>query len=135
MSETVHLYVGIKPGVEVAGTVAEEAASAVLDREQIKRVLINLLDNAIEATTTPGRVDVEAECVHGTLVVRVADTGPGIPAKEKEKIFLPYFSTKGRGTGLGLAIVHRIVSDHFGSVTVTDNRPQGTVFNIELPGQ
>jgi len=135
VSETVHLYAGIKPGVEVTATVAAEAHTAIFDREQIKRVLINLLDNAIEATTAPGSVHLEAECVHGTLVMRILDTGPGIPAKEKEKIFLPYFSTKGRGTGLGLAIVHRIVSDHFGAVKVTDNLPHGTIFHIELPGQ
>ena len=69
-----------------------------------------------------------------TLEIHVADTGRGIPAAAREKLFLPYFSTKGRGTGLGLAIVHRIVTDHHGTIRVEDNRPHGTVFTIELPG-
>jgi signal transduction histidine kinase len=63
----------------------------------------------------------------------VADTGRGIPDSAKDKLFLPYYSTKGRGTGLGLAIVHRIVSDHRGTIRVEDNRPHGTVFTVELP--
>jgi signal transduction histidine kinase len=65
--------------------------------------------------------------------LHVADTGEGIPAHVKDKLFLPYFSTKGRGTGLGLAIVHRIVSDHRGRIRVEDNRPRGTIFTIDLP--
>ena len=63
----------------------------------------------------------------------VADTGPGIPAAERDKLFLPYYSTKGRGSGLGLAIVRRIVAEHGGSIDVTDNVPTGTRFMIELP--
>ena len=63
----------------------------------------------------------------------MADTGRGIPPESKEKLFLPYYSTKGRGTGLGLAIVHRIVTDHQGSIRVEDNVPRGTVFTVELP--
>ena len=69
----------------------------------------------------------------GHLEIQVADTGRGIPPESKEKLFLPYFSTKGRGTGLGLAIVHRIVADHHGSVRVEDNAPKGSVFTLELP--
>ncbi|RPH54938.1 ATP-binding protein, partial [bacterium] len=67
------------------------------------------------------------------LEIQVADTGRGIPPELREKLFLPYFSTKGRGNGLGLAIVHRIVTDHHGSIRVEDNAPQGTVFTVELP--
>ena len=63
----------------------------------------------------------------------VADNGPGIPAAEREKLFLPYYSTKQRGSGLGLAIVRRIVAEHGGSIAVTDNTPRGTRFAIELP--
>jgi signal transduction histidine kinase len=63
----------------------------------------------------------------------VADTGRGIPEDAKEKLFRPYFSTKGRGTGLGLAIVHRIVADHQGAIRVEDNVPSGSVFTVELP--
>lgn len=133
LDDTLHLYRDIKPGVEITGHVEPEAESVWLDREQLKRVLINLLDNAVEATPAPGSVRVEAERRDGDLEIRVSDTGPGIPPELKDKLFLPYVSTKGRGTGLGLAIVHRIVRDHQGSIRVEDNEPQGTVFTVELP--
>jgi two-component system nitrogen regulation sensor histidine kinase NtrY len=133
VEETLHLYRGLKPGVEVASRTGPGTDALMADSEQIKRALINLLDNAIEATEAPGRVTVAAEAVDGHVELHVSDTGEGIPDSAKDKLFLPYFSTKGRGTGLGLAIVHRIVSDHRGTIRVEDNRPQGTVFTIELP--
>jgi nitrogen fixation/metabolism regulation signal transduction histidine kinase len=133
VDETLHLYRGVKPGVEVEGAVDPAVAEAWLDPEQIRRALINLLDNAVEATPAPGRVEVRAAAANGHLEIHVADTGPGIPPESKAKLFLPHFSTKGRGTGLGLAIVHRIVTDHQGTIRVEDNQPQGTVFTIELP--
>ncbi|HVF58682.1 MAG TPA: ATP-binding protein [Thermoanaerobaculia bacterium] len=135
VDETLHLYRGVKPGVAVEGAVAPELGEVWLDPEQIKRALINLLDNAVEATPPPGRVELRAAAADGHLEIRVADTGPGIPPEAKEKLFLPYYSTKGRGTGLGLSIVHRIVTDHQGTIRVEDNRPQGAVFTIELPLQ
>ena len=133
VGETLHLYRNLKPGVEVAGEVDPALAAVWIDGEQIKRALINLLDNAVEATEAPGKVEVAAYPVDGHLEIQVSDTGRGIPVDAKEKLFLPYFSTKGRGTGLGLAIVHRIVTDHQGAIRVEDNAPQGTVFTVELP--
>jgi len=65
--------------------------------------------------------------------LEIVTAGRGIPPAAKEKLFLPYFSTKGRGTGLGLAIVHRIVTDQHGTIRVEDNQPRGTVFTVELP--
>jgi two-component system nitrogen regulation sensor histidine kinase NtrY len=67
------------------------------------------------------------------VFIDVADNGPGIPEEDKEKLFLPYFSTKKEGTGLGLAIAHRIVREHMGYIRVRDNKPRGTVFTIEIP--
>jgi two-component system nitrogen regulation sensor histidine kinase NtrY len=133
VSETLHLYRNLKPGVEVEGEVGDGLAAVWIDGEQIKRALINLLDNAVEATDAPGRVTVAAQPVNGHLEIQVADTGRGIPEDAKEKLFRPYFSTKGRGTGLGLAIVHRIVADHQGAIRVEDNVPSGSVFTVELP--
>ncbi len=133
VEETLHLYRGLKPGVEVASRIGPGTDALMADSEQIKRALINLLDNAIEATEAPGRVTVAADATDGHMELHVSDTGEGIPDSAKDKLFLPYFSTKGRGTGLGLAIVHRIVSDHRGTIRVEDNRPHGTVFTIELP--
>jgi two-component system nitrogen regulation sensor histidine kinase NtrY len=133
VGETLHLYRNLKPGVEVEGEIDPGLGAVWIDGEQIKRALINLLDNAVEATEAPGRVTVAAQPLDGHLEIQVADTGRGIPADAKEKLFLPYFSTKGRGTGLGLAIVHRIVADHQGAIRVEDNAPRGTVFTVELP--
>ena len=133
LDETIDLYRELKEGVEVGAEVGAGVGEAPLDAQQIRRVLINLIDNAMEATEAPGRVTVSAENADGHLEIHVADTGRGIPPEARDKLFLPYFSTKGRGSGLGLAIVHRIVADHRGRVRVEDNRPHGTVFTLELP--
>lgn len=133
VEEAVALYRGVKPGVEVSAAVEPAARRARVDPEQIRRVLLNLLDNAIEATAGPGAVNVTASAADEVLRLRVADSGRGIPLELRSKLFLPYFSTKGRGSGLGLAIVDRIVSDHQGTIEVADNHPQGTAFTIELP--
>jgi signal transduction histidine kinase len=135
VAETMRLYEGIKQGVEVESSIDPRLETAWLDAEQIKRVLINLLDNAIEATDAPGLVKVSAAKNNGNLEILVSDTGSGISEDAKEKLFLPHFSTKGRGTGLGLAIVHRIVSEHHGTIKADSNEPHGTVFTIELPLQ
>jgi signal transduction histidine kinase len=121
--------------VEVGGGVEGDLPGIKLDAEQIRRALINLLDNAVEATDPPGKVTVAAHAEDGHLEIQVADTGRGIPSEVRDKLFRPYFSTKGRGTGLGLAIVHRIVTDHHGTIRVEDNVPRGTVFTMELPIQ
>ena len=116
---------------------AEDLPSVQVDEEQFRRVFVNLIDNAAEAmeqslvrelvlTTRP---DPSRELVE----VEVADTGCGVTPEDKEKLFLPYFSTKNRGTGLGLAIVNRIVSEHKGTIRTEKNEPIGTRFIIELP--
>ena len=134
IDETCHLYRDVKVGVPVVCEFGGEPLPAVwLDGEQIRRALINLIDNGVEATDPPGTVTVSVEVTEGHLEIHVADTGRGIPAESKDKLFLPYYSTKGRGTGMGLAIVHRIVTDHHGTLRVEDNRPTGSVFTIELP--
>jgi two-component system nitrogen regulation sensor histidine kinase NtrY len=98
-------------------------------------VIINLVDNAIEAMERRGQVTVETVHDAADHVARIviADNGPGIPASEREKLFLPYYSTKRRGSGLGLAIVRRVVVEHGGTIDVSDNSPRGTRFTIELP--
>ena len=134
-NEMLGLYRGLKPGVEVESRIDPAAATVRFDPEQLKSVLINLLDNAIEATEAPGRVSLSAERADGHVYLNVADTGRGIPPEDREKLFLPYYSTKGRGTGLGLSIVHRIVTDHNASIHIEDNRPRGAVFSLEIPLQ
>jgi two-component system nitrogen regulation sensor histidine kinase NtrY len=111
-----------------------------IDREQIRRALTNLIDNAITAVrrrqkSGDGRVVVRSAFDAALQSVRfeVSDDGVGIPARDRRRIFEPYFSTKKNGTGLGLAIVSRIVADHHGYIRVQDNRPNGTRFIVELP--
>ena len=115
-----------------------------LDREGIKRAVRNLLDNAVAACQTPvngsadgtpGHIEVVTRFFHSVGIVRleVADTGCGIPAEIKDRLFEPYFSTKKDGTGLGLAIVATVVADHQAFLRVRDNTPHGSRFIIELP--
>jgi two-component system nitrogen regulation sensor histidine kinase NtrY len=106
-----------------------------LDRNQIKRALINLLDNAVAATDGSGRVEIATSYDRALTKVclEVADNGHGLPADVRSRIFEPYFSTKQDGTGLGLSIVNAIVEDHHGYIRVRPNEPKGTKFIIELP--
>jgi two-component system nitrogen regulation sensor histidine kinase NtrY len=131
LQQAAALYRDVKPGVSVSVTV-EPDIEILVDPEQIRRAVGNLLKNAVEATES-GEVRVSARRAPHRVVIEVADPGRGVPDADKEKLFLPYFSTKGRGTGLGLAIVHRIVNDHDGRISVHDNHPRGTRFEIELP--
>ncbi|HEY2829718.1 MAG TPA: ATP-binding protein, partial [Thermoanaerobaculia bacterium] len=131
LQQAASLYRDVKPGVSVAVD-ADPEISLLMDPEQIRRAVGNLLKNAVEATET-GEIRVSARRNAQRVVIEVADPGRGVADRDKEKLFLPYFSTKGRGTGLGLAIVHRIVRDHDGHITVHDNQPRGTRFHIELP--
>ncbi len=133
--DLLRLYRGLKPGVAVELAVAADAATVQFDLGQLRGVLINLLDNALEATEASGQVTLSSELRGAVLEIAVADTGRGIPRQDTDKVFLPYYSTKGRGTGLGLAIVHRVVDDHQATIRVEDNKPRGTVFILEVPVQ
>ena len=135
VTDTIALYNGLFTDVRIEQRFAPGLPLVRLDAEQIKRVIINLIDNAIEAMERRGQIVVEAQqdASYGIVRVVVADNGPGIPAAEREKLFLPYYSTKRRGSGLGLAIVRRIIAEHGGSIEVGDNTPRGTRFTIELP--
>jgi two-component system nitrogen regulation sensor histidine kinase NtrY len=135
LEDALGLYQGLFTEVEFRRKFADGLPKTAVDQEQIRRVVINLVDNAIEAMDRRGAIDIETEHDRANSVVRivVADNGPGIPAAEREKLFLPHYSTKQRGSGLGLAIVRRIVAEHGGSIAVTDNTPRGTRFAIELP--
>jgi len=131
LQQAASLYRDVKREVSVSVAVDPEI-ELLMDPEQISRAVSNLLNNAVEATES-GEIRVTARRAPHRVVIEVADPGRGVPDTDKEKLFLPYFSTKGRGTGLGLAIVHRIVNDHDGRISVHDNYPKGTRFEIELP--
>jgi two-component system nitrogen regulation sensor histidine kinase NtrY len=135
ITDTIALYNGIFSAVRIDQRFAPGLPLVRIDPEQIRRVIINLVDNAIEAMDRSGEIVVETQLDTANAIVRVivADNGPGIPAGEREKLFLPYYSTKRRGSGLGLAIVRRIIAEHGGNIDVGDNTPRGTRFTIELP--
>ncbi|HEY7188024.1 MAG TPA: ATP-binding protein [Vicinamibacterales bacterium] len=135
LDDVLALYQGVCPEVAFRKQFAGELPQVALDPEQIRRVIINLIDNAIEAMDRRGTLDLETrhEPARRTVRIAVADDGPGIPLADREKLFLPHYSTKQRGSGLGLAIVRRIVSEHGGSIVVSDNTPHGARFAIELP--
>jgi len=136
LAETLGLYHGVVSHITLERRFSPALPPVRLDVEQIRRVVINLIDNAIEAMAdTPGTITVETQHDAGNAVARliIADNGPGVPPAEREKLFMPYYSTKGRGSGLGLAIVRRIIVEHGGSIEVHDNKPTGTRFVIELP--
>jgi PAS domain S-box-containing protein len=130
------LYAG-RDEVVVNVQLADDLPPAMLDDEQLKRVFVNLIDNAVEA---PGDDDVRQvtmtsrlETARDLIVVEISDNGRGIDPADYPKLFQPYFSTKGRGTGLGLAIVHRIITEHQGKIKAVPNQPNGAKFIVELP--
>ncbi|HEU4386571.1 MAG TPA: ATP-binding protein [Blastocatellia bacterium] len=154
LNETVRdamaLYADRLDGITLECDLANDVPDFRFDPEQIKRVMINLVDNAIEALTSTGpggngsgngqdlkkrTIRVESHYIHEDEIVRlsVADNGHGIRTGDRDKLFLPKFSTRNRGTGLGLAIVSHIIADHKGRIWAEDNHPRGARMVIELP--
>jgi nitrogen fixation/metabolism regulation signal transduction histidine kinase len=130
------VFAGRLDGIQVYKQLSPGLPQVNIDREQFKRVVVNLVDNAAEAmqesplkrlliATQPGSAE--------SVDLVIADTGCGISPEDREKLFLPYFSTKGRGTGLGLAIVHHILAEHEAQIRVEDNQPAGVRFLVEIP--
>jgi two-component system, NtrC family, nitrogen regulation sensor histidine kinase NtrY len=131
------MFNGRLEGICVRTELAHDLPAVMADPEAIKRAVANLVDNAAEAMqdTLLKEITISTSLVASRDAVElvVSDTGHGVSRDVKERLFLPYFSTKQRGTGLGLAIVSRIVEDHRGSIRVEENRPVGSRFVIELP--
>ena len=136
------LFLGRLDGINVQTKLAPGLPEVMADPEGIKRVVANLVDNAAEAmrdslvkeiNISTALVTEDARSGKDAVEIIVADTGHGITPALKEKLFLPYFSTKERGTGLGLAIVSRIIEEHHGNVRVEENQPMGARFIVELP--
>jgi len=130
VDEVVELYSDIR-NIRIYTSV--EDMEIEIDREQIKRALINLIDNAIQAKTETIWINSYYSPDLDILRIEVKDEGIGIKEEDKEKLFFPYFSTKKGGMGLGLAIVSNIIAKHRGYIRVQDNKPKGTQFIIELP--
>ncbi len=133
--ETLVLYQASEPQVVFEFQPDPQLPFIPLDREQLKRVLVNLLENAIASVNRQGYISLQCRHLPATDRVRleVSDNGKGIPDRDKERIFEPYFSTKITGAGLGLAIAKAVISEHRGRIWVEDNLPHGSRFIIELP--
>ncbi|NNE99031.1 MAG: GHKL domain-containing protein, partial [Pyrinomonadaceae bacterium] len=136
--QAVLLYEGRESDVRITSQLADDMPEVLIDEEQLKRVFVNLIDNAIEAFDDDQRdkeISIKSffDPARDLSVIEIADNGSGIHPSDFRKLFQPYFSTKGRGTGLGLAIVQRIISEHGGKIRAGNNPSSGAKFNIELP--
>ena len=136
VEEALLVFQGRLDGISIHTNFAPDLPPVNLDPEQFQRVVINLVDNAAEAMQDALVKNLYIATQTGaaeTVELVVADSGSGVSPEDKEKLFLPYFSTKNRGTGLGLAIVSHIVAEHNGQIRVEDNRPTGARFTVEIP--
>jgi nitrogen fixation/metabolism regulation signal transduction histidine kinase len=131
------MFNGRLDGIGLHKALAPGLPRVLADTEAIKRAVANLVDNAAEALqdSLVREIEISTSLVasRDAVEITIADTGHGVTRELKEKLFLPYFSTKKRGTGLGLAIVSRVIEDHHGSIRVEENQPVGTRFIVELP--
>ncbi len=135
--EALEVFKGRLEGVSIRTDFAADLPSIRADAELLRRVIVNLIDNAAEAMEGSSAQHLELATrwlpAHDTVEISVSDTGYGISPEDKDKLFLPHFSTKDRGTGLGLAIASRIIAEHHGLIRVDDNAPVGARFVIQLP--
>jgi two-component system, NtrC family, nitrogen regulation sensor histidine kinase NtrY len=139
VENALRVFDGRLSGIHIHVNLAPDLAMVSADPEQMKRVIVNLIDNAAEALEQSPAKDIwlrtSPDPDQEMVGLIVADSGPGISPEAKERLFLPFFSTKQRGTGLGLAIVSRIISDHNGTIRAEENYPAGTKFIISLPAE
>ena len=133
IQDTLVLYREAHKHISFSTELSEDIDEFRFDPVQIKRVLINLLDNGVSVLHEGGEIQIRLYRKDNHIFMTVADNGPGISEKIKSRLFEPYFSTRKSGTGLGLAIAQTIVSEHNGRITVKDNIPVGSVFTVELP--
>lgn len=132
--QVVALYAGVRPDLRIDARDEADNREVLLDPEQFRQVLTNLIDNAVEASPAGATVTVEVTWEGDDVVFAVADEGPGLPVEDPELLFQPFFSTKGRGSGVGLALVQRIVSDHGGNVRLEPGPERGVRAVVRIPG-
>jgi two-component system nitrogen regulation sensor histidine kinase NtrY len=135
IQQVAQLYAGVQPGIKLRTELDPSVPSVNLDPDHMKRALINLVDNAVAAIPDEGEIVIRTRYVPtaGRVLLEVADTGQGFPPEDRDRLFLPYYSTKSATGGLGLAIVSRIIVEHGGVIRVEENQPKGTRVVIELP--
>jgi signal transduction histidine kinase/putative methionine-R-sulfoxide reductase with GAF domain len=123
----------VSKGVVVVLDLAEGKMEAEYDEAQIKQVLINVLQNSINAMPEGGAIELKSFCLDNTITIEIRDTGVGIPKQYLEEIFEPFFTTRGNGTGLGLSISQRIIQNHGGTFSISSKEGLGTTVAINLP--
>nr|HDN00093.1 HAMP domain-containing protein [Deltaproteobacteria bacterium] len=135
VDDVLAIYRAGHPKIEFKLDVQEGLPNALLDSDQIKRALINLLDNAVASMTDGGKINIliTYNTAGNEICLSISDTGTGISPEDLPRLFEPYFSKRRGGTGLGLAIVNSIVADHNGHILVKDNTPHGTKFILIFP--
>jgi signal transduction histidine kinase len=125
-----------KSGIIIEKSLANDLPRTYADKNLIEEVVLNLLNNAAEAMKTmeaDKKIFVASFVEEDHIITRVSDSGPGVPQEIRDKIFDPYFTTKHEGTGIGLSLCHQIITDHGGSLTVSDSEFGGAEFRIEIP--
>ena len=125
--------VRLYPDARIHHTLSPDLPILELDIEQMRRVLINLIENGIDAAGEKAQVRIQTQIDDGQICLCVSDNGPGVPMEERQRIFQPYISSKDSGMGLGLAVVRGIIEDHRGHISVTDAPNGGAQFDICLP--
>ena len=137
VKEALEVFSGRLDGIMLSSSLAESLPTIRADAGLLRGVIVNLIDNAAEALESAPlrsiRVTTRFNSESDSVEISVEDTGHGISPADKDKLFLPHFSTKDRGTGLGLAIASRVVAEHNGLLRVEDNSPVGARFILELP--
>ena len=127
------LIVSIPNNLEVSISIADGFPRFTGDFSMLKRVFINLIQNAVQAMPNGGRLRITAHCKDNHAVINVEDTGEGIPEEAKTKLFTPLFTTKSKGQGFGLAVVKRLVEVQGGKISFESNLGKGTIFTVQLP--
>lgn len=136
IEQVISLYIGIFSTIKFETRFSSDVPPKIqVDSEQMKRALMNIIDNAIDAMDKKGKITIKTfyDSSHKKVLIEISDQGPGINIEDKEKIFLPDYSTKKKGTGLGLAIVNQIITEHNGSIGVEPIAPHGAKFTIQIP--
>lgn len=136
IEQTISLFKGIFADIEFEVLFSSDVPSPIqTDSEQMKRAFINLIDNAIDAMNKKGEIKIHTsyDKRNQRVKIEISDSGPGISLEDKEKLFLPHYSTKKKGTGLGLAIVNQVINEHNGSIDIENIQPHGAKFTIQIP--
>jgi signal transduction histidine kinase len=132
VTETIDLFKEVR-GIEFKSHLSSQPAMVIADRDELRRVFINIVRNSVQAMERGGTVTIDLGVEHQICRIRISDTGAGIPEDVQPKVFQPNFSTKTDGMGLGLAIAQKVIEDLNGTVTLQSTVGVGTVVEMKIP--